>query len=117
MLRSLIYTQAARMQVWVAQIRRDGHLTVIAVATMLLINISCCGALLGAASSGGKVTLDAIMPPYETAQEDEYLCTAVQLPDEPMKLVSIESLSEQGTVHHMLLFGKRQKNQTSSWYL
>lgn len=93
------------MESWAAQVRKNGYLTAVGVATILLLHMSYCAALVGDNPSG-KVTLDAIMPPYETTQEDEYLCTAVQLPDEPMKLVSVESLSEQGTVHHMLLFGK-----------
>lgn len=53
------------------------------------------------------VEVDAIMPPLATDAEDEYLCTSVELPDRPMKLVSVESLSQQDTVHHMLLFGEQ----------
>lgn len=75
----------------------------------LLLAAGIAAALAEAAAGDGSVVeLDAILPPYETKEEDEYLCTAVQLPDRPMKLISVESLSEQATVHHMLLFGERR---------
>lgn len=66
----------------------------------------------GSAGVGAEVTvLDALMPPFETTQEDEYLCTAVELPEKPMQLIGVEPLSEQGTVHHMLLFGCHEAAQ------
>ncbi len=34
-----------------------------------------------------------------------YLCTAVQLPDQALKLVGVEPLAKQEIAHHMLLFG------------
>lgn len=55
--------------------------------------------------NGIALYVEAIMPPHKTEQEDEYLCTSVNLPDKPMKLLSVEPLSEQSVVHHMLLFG------------
>lgn len=51
------------------------------------------------------LVLDAVMPPLDLSTEDEYLCTTVDIPLEPMKLVGIESLSKADVVHHMLLFG------------
>ena len=51
------------------------------------------------------ISVDAIMPPHPTDREDEYLCTAVELPDRPMKLIGVEPLADMATVHHMLLFG------------
>ena len=51
-------------------------------------------------------TLEMRMPPFEVEKEDTYLCTAVELPSKPLKLIEVEPHSEQDTVHHMLLFGK-----------
>lgn len=58
------------------------------------------------------IELDFRMPAYPTVREDEYLCTTIELPDRPMKLVGVESLSDQGTVHHMLLFGCKTPSGT-----
>jgi hypothetical protein len=52
-----------------------------------------------------SVAVEARMPPFPTDKEDEYLCTAVELPPGDMKLVSVEPLADMRTVHHMLLFG------------
>lgn len=73
-------------------------------------------AVLGQPQEGSGVgadvsVLDALMPPFETTQEDEYLCTAIDLPEKPMQLIGVEPLSEQGTVHHMLLFGCHEAAQ------
>jgi hypothetical protein len=51
-------------------------------------------------------TVDAILPPFEAKAADAYLCTAVKLPNRALKLIGVESLSDQETVHHMLLFGE-----------
>jgi hypothetical protein len=45
------------------------------------------------------------MPDFPVEHEEAYLCTAVPLPEIPLKLVGIEPLSTQEVVHHMLLFG------------
>lgn len=51
------------------------------------------------------IAVEARMPKFPTDQEDEYLCTAVELPPGDMKLISVEPLADMSTVHHMLLFG------------
>lgn len=43
---------------------------------------------------------------YAVRGQDQYICFPVPLPDHPSKIVSIQPLSEQSVVHHMLLFGK-----------
>jgi hypothetical protein len=92
-------------------------------AAVLLVLLSGC-ALLSPAESGrdaagrqtrhlsspvneedGEVVLEVRMPGVTTTSMDEYHCLNVELPDEPLNLVEIESLSEQGLVHHMLLYG------------
>jgi len=45
------------------------------------------------------------VPPYETTEEDTYLCTSAKLPEDPRRITAIETVSDQGTVHHILLFG------------
>ena len=57
------------------------------------------------AASRGLITLDVRLPEFPTQEEDEYLCTSVALPDQPVRLTSVESLSDMAVVHHMLLFG------------
>ena len=54
---------------------------------------------------GDDRTLEIRMPPYEVKEEDTYLCTAIELPDTPMKLIAVEPKSDQNIAHHMLLFG------------
>ena len=51
-------------------------------------------------------TLEIRMPPFDVDEEDIYLCTAVELPSKPLKLIAVEPHSDQDTVHHILLFGK-----------
>jgi hypothetical protein len=52
--------------------------------------------------------VDLRMPAdYVTTGVDEYACTTVELPHAPHKVVAVEPLAEQGTVHHILLFGCR----------
>ena len=55
--------------------------------------------------SASLLEIDAIMPQYKTEHEDSYLCTAIQLPNEPLKLIGVESLADASVVHHILLFG------------
>lgn len=60
----------------------------------------------GAAEEDPNVEyVTARMSEYKVEHEDAYLCTAVPLPDEPMKLIGIEPLAKQEVAHHMLLFG------------
>lgn len=66
--------------------------------------------------SPGAVAVDARMPPFPTDREDEYLCTAVELPPGDMKLVSVEPMADMRTVHHMLLFGE-YKWQIREYYI
>ena len=76
--------------------------------TLLITALFSAKTIPGALAARPEVTtLDAIMPPHPTQQVDEYLCTTIELPDAPMKLVGIEPLADQATVHHMLLFGKK----------
>jgi hypothetical protein len=58
-------------------------------------------------SSSSIVHIDALMPEKKVEHEEAYLCTSVQLPERPLKLVGVEPLSSQEVVHHMLLFGER----------
>lgn len=48
------------------------------------------------------------MPPFEVTGEDTYLCTSIQLPDRPLKLVEIEARADQSVVHHILMFGCKE---------
>lgn len=52
-----------------------------------------------------KVVIQASMPPMATHEEDQYLCTVVQIPDRPMNIIGVSPLADQKEVHHMLLFG------------
>ena len=51
------------------------------------------------------IFVTARMPDYKVTHEDAYLCTAVPLPDQALKLVGVEPLAKQEIAHHMLLFG------------
>jgi hypothetical protein len=57
-------------------------------------------------SLAGDLELPVVLPEHPTDEKDAYLCTSVQLPDRPLKLVGIASTSDQRIVHHMLLFGE-----------
>lgn len=57
-------------------------------------------------SESEELVLEVRMPGVTTDSMDEYHCVNVELPDEPLNLVEIESLSDQGLVHHMLLWGE-----------
>lgn len=67
---------------------------------------SCVQKTVSADVSSEFHKVDALMPDYTVDHEEAYLCTAVPLPDKPLKLVGIEPLSTQEVVHHMLLFGE-----------
>ena len=79
------------------------------LALGLLVALGAAMAEVDPVDESSVVELDAIVPPHPTEHEDEYLCTAVELPEKPMKLIGVESLSDQGTVHHMLLFGEERE--------
>lgn len=59
-----------------------------------------------APAAGETFELPVVFPEHPTDEEDAYLCTAIKLPDQPLKLVGIEPTSDQRIVHHMLLFGE-----------
>lgn len=65
-------------------------------------------------SLAGDLELPVVLPEHPTDEKDAYLCTSVQLPDRPLKLVGIASTSDQRIVHHMLLFGCKYPAQTGS---
>ncbi|KAL4858006.1 Peptidyl-glycine alpha-amidating monooxygenase A [Chlorella vulgaris] len=65
-------------------------------------------------SLAGDLELPVVLPEHPTDDKDAYLCTSVQLPDRPLKLVGIASTSDQRIVHHMLLFGCKYPAQTGS---
>ena len=71
---------------------------------------SGAGASAGQAARGAAADsafeLPVVLPEYPTTAHDAYLCTAIQLPDQPLKLVGITPNSDQRIVHHMLLFGE-----------
>jgi hypothetical protein len=57
--------------------------------------------------SSGVRTLDVTLPPAETVEDEEYLCTSVPLPDNtPLGLTRVEPLASAAVVHHILLFGE-----------
>ena len=56
--------------------------------------------------SSGVRTLDVTLPPAETVEDEEYLCTSVPLPQGvPLGLTRVEPLASAAVVHHILLFG------------
>ncbi|KAI7845909.1 hypothetical protein COHA_000641, partial [Chlorella ohadii] len=65
-----------------------------------------------APAPGETFELPVRFPEHPTDEEDAYLCTAIKLPDQPLKLVGIEATSDQRIVHHMLLFGCQVPAQT-----
>lgn len=79
-------------------------------ATLLLSNIllllAACVINPCSAASGEDVQyIETRMPEFQVTKEDAYLCTAIALPDEPLKLVGVEPLAKQEIAHHLLLFG------------
>eukprot|EP00884_Botryococcus_braunii_P000484 jgi/Botrbrau1/10436/Bobra.0133s0043.1 len=75
------------------------------LVVLLALFASCPQEAASADVSSEFHKVDALMPDYSVDHEEAYLCTAVPLPDKPLKLVGIEPLSTQEVVHHMLLFG------------
>ena len=73
----------------------------------LLACVLCAVAAVNADGTDPNVQfIKARMGQFKVDHEDAYLCTAVPLPDEPLKLVGIEPLAKQEIAHHMLLFGE-----------
>ena len=71
----------------------------------ILVTALLCG--LSLYNAQDEVSLEIRMPPFEVEEEDTYLCTSMPLPEAAMKLKAFEPLSDQDTVHHMLLFGQQ----------
>ena len=66
-------------------------------------------AALVAAAGPAFDIVDVLLPPHETAADEEYLCTSAPLPGNgatPLKLTGVAPLASKETVHHMLLFGE-----------
>lgn len=64
-----------------------------------------------APAPGETFELPVRFPEHPTDEEDAYLCTAIKLPDQPLKLVGIKATSDQRIVHHMLLFGEARQGR------
>ena len=62
--------------------------------------------LISVATAAQALQVDLKVPEFPAKGEEAYLCTTVELPAGPHKLVAIEPLADEKTVHHMLLFGK-----------
>ncbi len=68
----------------------------------VLLALACAAGL----AAGEVLTMDIRVPEFRVTQEDKYICTTVPLPEgRPYKLVGVEPLAENQTVHHILLFG------------
>ena len=59
----------------------------------------------GFGPKAATLQIPVVFPEHPTTEPDAYLCTAVPLPDRPLKLVGVEPTSDEEFVHHMLLFG------------
>ena len=58
--------------------------------------------------ASGTREVEVRMPPFETPDVEQYLCTSAPLPGggaTPLRLTGVRPLSSATTVHHMLLFG------------
>jgi hypothetical protein len=66
-------------------------------AAVLLLLLACL-------ASG--IDVDIVVPEYQVKGQDAYVCTTIELPDKPMKLVGVEPIAQQEVVHHILLFGE-----------
>jgi peptidylamidoglycolate lyase len=64
-------------------------------------------ALLAPVSHAHFLELNITVPQsYKVVGDDQYVCTVVELPSSPQKLVGVIPLAEQSVVHHILLFGE-----------
>ncbi|KAF8067346.1 pam-b [Scenedesmus sp. PABB004] len=75
-----------------------------------------------AAARGASLEFEITVPPDVVVKgQDSYICTTLQLPDKPYKVVGVEPLAEQAVVHHILLFGcdvphvRPKPGQQSTW--
>ena len=88
-----------------APMRSRGLATCLAVLVLLSETSQGARAIGGAGAAIETLELPVVFPEYEVTENDAYLCTSVPLPDRPLKLVGVESTSDQRIVHHMLLYG------------
>lgn len=64
--------------------------------------------LAAAAVAGDNSSFEITIPDgYKVKGLDAYVCTTLELPNKPAKLVGVEPLAKQEVVHHILLFGER----------
>ena len=95
----------------------DRLFPLVGLLALLLALVAAAGTAEPAQAEGNLPKQDAqgvfeqqvVFPEYPTDEQDAYLCSAIALPDKPLKLVGIESTSDQRIVHHMLLFGAPPK--------
>lgn len=78
-------------------------------AATLAALLLCLASDSAAAAAAKQHTFDlpVVFPEHPVAERDAYLCTSLELPDRPLKLVGVHPTSDQRIVHHMLLFGAR----------
>lgn len=51
------------------------------------------------------LTLNATVPPFTPDGEDAYICTVLELPEKPHRLIGVLPQAKQEIVHHILLYG------------
>ena len=73
----------------------------VALSALVSLSLQLCPT----ASESAVSDLQVLIPEYQ-AQGEVYLCTRVSLPDAPQRLISVQPLSKQEVVHHMLLYGE-----------
>lgn len=68
---------------------------------------ACVQLLLVTVVDAAGMTFEITVPEnVKPNTQDAYVCTTLQLPDTPYKLVGVEPLGEQKVVHHILLYGE-----------
>jgi hypothetical protein len=75
------------------------------ISWLYLLSLLAAASLSGAENATSR-SFELIVPEYKVVEEDAYVCTTMQLPERPHKLVGVEPLAEQKVVHHILLFGR-----------
>lgn len=93
------------------QLKLSFTMKTVSMASVLRCAVVVLGMALASAAAPGADDpnvqyIEARMPDFKVDYVDAYLCTAVPLPDEPLKVVGIEPLAKQEIAHHMLLFGE-----------
>jgi len=70
--------------------------------------LSALALLLCAACTAASTTeVEIVVPDTAVVKgQDAYICTTVELPQKPYKLVGVQPLAKQEVVHHILLFGE-----------